>query len=109
MLALRTGQPLGPQLLVEEAEKQVVPEAHQGILDAMKRLWVIGDPAAARAEIDELAASYGVDEVMVHPVAGAFTGTDRDRSPGREGDAAAARRLSPGLPGAIRGFRAGRN
>ncbi|HEU4689927.1 MAG TPA: hypothetical protein VFS23_16255, partial [Vicinamibacterales bacterium] len=84
MLALRTGQPLGPQLLVEEAEKQVVPEAHQGMLDAMRRLWVIGDPAAARAEIDELAASYGVDEVMVHPVAGAFTGTERDRSPGRE-------------------------
>jgi luciferase family oxidoreductase group 1 len=84
MLALRTGQPLGPQLLVEEAEKQVVPEAHQGILEAMRRLWVIGDPAAARAEIDELAASYGVDEVMVHPVAGAFTGTERDRSPGRE-------------------------
>jgi luciferase family oxidoreductase group 1 len=84
MLALRTGQPLGPQLLVEEAEKQVVPEAHQGILETMRRLWVVGDPPAARAEINELAASYGVDEVMVHPVAGAFTGTERDRSPGRE-------------------------
>jgi luciferase family oxidoreductase group 1 len=84
MLALRTGQPLGPQLLVEEAEKQVVPEAHVGLLDAMRRLWVIGDPAGARADLDELAASYDVDEVMVHPVAGAFTGTDRDRSPARE-------------------------
>ena len=51
----------------------------------MSELWVIGDPATARAEIDELAASYGVDEVMVHPVAGAFTGTDPDRSPAREG------------------------
>jgi luciferase family oxidoreductase group 1 len=85
MLALRTGQPLAPQMLVEEAEKQVVPEAHRAILDSLRELWVVGDPATARAEIDELAASYGVDEVMVHPVAGAFTGTELDRSPAREG------------------------
>jgi luciferase family oxidoreductase group 1 len=85
MLALRTGQPLAPQMLVEEAEKRVVPEAHQAILDSLRELWVVGDPATARAEIDELAASYGVDEVMVHPVAGAFTGTEPDRSPAREG------------------------
>jgi len=85
MLALRTGQPLAPQMLVEEAEKQVVPEAHRAILDSLRELWLIGDPATVRAEIDELAASYGVDEVMVHPVAGAFTGTERDLSPAREG------------------------
>jgi luciferase family oxidoreductase group 1 len=84
MLALRTGQPLGPQPLVEEAEKQAIPEAHRGILDSMRRLWVIGDQAGARAQIDDLAASYDVDEVMLHPVAGAVTGTDRDRSPARE-------------------------
>ena len=29
----------------------------------------------------ELAARYGVDEVMVHPVAAAHVGTDPDRSP----------------------------
>ena len=84
MVALRTGQPLGPQMLVEEAEKQAIPEAHRGLLDSMRRLWVIGDPVTARAQVEELAASYDVDEVMVHPVAGAFTGTEPDRSPGRE-------------------------
>ena len=46
--------------------------------------WVIGSPETARARIAELAATYGVDEVMVHPVAGAYTGTDPDRSPARE-------------------------
>jgi luciferase family oxidoreductase group 1 len=85
MLALRTGQRLAPQMLVEEAEKRVVPDAHRAIFDSLRELWVVGDPATARAEIDELAASYGVDEVMVHPVAGAFTGTEPDRSPAREG------------------------
>ena len=43
-------------------------------VDAMRQRWVIGDPATARARIDELAATYGVDEVMVHPVAGAYDG-----------------------------------
>jgi alkanesulfonate monooxygenase SsuD/methylene tetrahydromethanopterin reductase-like flavin-dependent oxidoreductase (luciferase family) len=50
----------------------------------MAQRWVIGSPDSARAQIEELATTYGVDEVMVHPVAGAFTGTDPDRSPARE-------------------------
>jgi alkanesulfonate monooxygenase SsuD/methylene tetrahydromethanopterin reductase-like flavin-dependent oxidoreductase (luciferase family) len=50
----------------------------------MRARWVIGEPASARARIDELAAAYDVDEVMVHPVAGAFVGTEPDRSPARE-------------------------
>jgi len=84
MLALRTGGDLKPQRLVEEAEKVELPTAHQDLMDAMAQRWVIGSPQAARERIDELAASYGVDEVMVHPVSGAYTGTDPDRSPARE-------------------------
>ena len=44
MVALRTGQPLRPQRLVEEAEKETVPDEHQGLLEAMSRRWVIGTP-----------------------------------------------------------------
>ena len=86
MLALRTGQPLAPQLLVEEAERGRGARARTApLLDAMRARWVIGDPAdAPAAEIAELAATYGVDEVMVHPVAGAYAGTEPDRSPARE-------------------------
>ena len=84
MLALRTGGDLKPQRLVEEAEKVELPTAHQDLMDAMAQRWVIGSPATARARIEELAATYDVDEVMVHPVAGAWTGTDPDRSPARE-------------------------
>ena len=50
----------------------------------MRRRWVIGTPDSAAAAIRELAASYDVDEVMVHPVAGAFIGTPADTSPARE-------------------------
>ena len=84
MLALRTGAPLAPQRLVEEAEEVEVPDQHRGLLDAMRRRWVIGDPEQSRAQIAELAQEYGVDEVMVHPVAGALSGTDPATSPARE-------------------------
>ena len=86
MVALRTGQPLTAQPLVEDAEKVVadgLPEAHQGLIDAMRRRWVIGDAAGARAEIEELASSFDVDEVMLHPVAGAVSGTDAGGAPAR--------------------------
>ena len=83
MVALRTGQPLRPQRLVEEAEKEPVPAEHQGLIEAMSSRWVIGTPSSAASRIEELAASYDVDEVMVHPVAGSYLGTPTDTSPAR--------------------------
>jgi luciferase family oxidoreductase group 1 len=84
MLALRTGQELLPQRLVEEAEKVELPQPHLDLVEAMSQRWVIGGPERSRARIEELAATYGVDEVMVHPVAGAYTGTQPAASPARE-------------------------
>ncbi|TWG99803.1 luciferase family oxidoreductase group 1 [Nocardioides sp. J9] len=86
MLALRTGQPLIAQRTIEDAETIVeagLPEAHQSLVDAMRRKWVIGDAESARKEIADLAASYGVDEVMVNPVGGATSGTDPRTAPTR--------------------------
>ncbi|MCW2759943.1 MAG: luciferase family protein [Marmoricola sp.] len=84
MVTLRTGGQLRPQRLVEEAEKDPVAEAHQGLLQSMRSRWVIGTPAEAAGQIADLAATYDVDEVMVHPVAGAFIGTPPDSAPARE-------------------------
>ncbi len=84
MLALRTGAELRPQRLVEDAESVEVPEAHRGLLDAMRRRWVIGTPEEAASRVRELADRFGVDEVMLHPVAGAVTGTPADATPGRD-------------------------
>jgi len=50
----------------------------------MKRRWVIGTPAAARAALDQLASHFEVDEVMLHPVAGAPASSAPDRNVGRE-------------------------
>ena len=84
MVALRTGGPLRPQRLVEEAEADPVPEAHLPLVLAMTRRWVIGTPESAAARLRALAEEFGVDEVMVHPVAGAFEGTPVDSTPARE-------------------------
>ena len=84
MLALRTGQPLVAQRLVEDAEQVDLPGPHRDLVDAMRQRWIIDAPEAARSRVAELAARFGVDEVMVHPVAGATSGTKPASSPARE-------------------------
>jgi len=84
MLTLRTGGPLKPQLTVEEAEQVEIPEAHQGLVDAMRGKWVIGAPEEARRKVAQLAAAYDVDEVMIHPVAGESSDTEPATAPHRE-------------------------
>ena len=84
MISLRTGTPLLPQRLVEEAEALELPAQHRSLGEVMVGRWIVGSVKTARARLDELATTYGVDEVMVHPVAGAWAGTDAVTSPNRE-------------------------
>ncbi len=84
MVTLRTGGDLRPQRLVEEAQANPVPEAHRPLVEAMRRRWVIGTPVSAAERLRTLADEFAVEEVMVHPVAGAFTGTPADAAPARE-------------------------
>jgi luciferase family oxidoreductase group 1 len=84
MLALRTGAQLTPLRLVEEAEEVELPEPHRDLVEAMRSRWVIGDAETAAKRIEDLAAAYDVDEVMVHPVAGEHRGADPTRSTARE-------------------------
>jgi alkanesulfonate monooxygenase SsuD/methylene tetrahydromethanopterin reductase-like flavin-dependent oxidoreductase (luciferase family) len=84
MVALRTGQPLQAQQLVEEVEEGDSDLARGDLARQMIDRWVIGTPESAAAQLLELSATFGVDEVMVHPVAGALRGTPPDSSPARE-------------------------
>ena len=84
MVALRTGGALRPQLSVEEAATVVLPAAHEDLAAQMGERWVVGTPDRAAAQLEELADHFGVDEVMVHPVAGALAGDAADRNPARE-------------------------
>jgi alkanesulfonate monooxygenase SsuD/methylene tetrahydromethanopterin reductase-like flavin-dependent oxidoreductase (luciferase family) len=84
MVALRTGQPLQAQQLVEEVEDSDLHLARGELARQLLDRWVVGTPESAAGQLRELAATFDVDEVMVHPVAGALRGTPTDRSPARE-------------------------
>lgn len=79
-----TGQPAGPLELVEDAEQAVLtPQQHRVAQGELERA-VLGTPAEALAQLRELANRFGVDELMLNPVASARRGTDPATAPGRE-------------------------
>ncbi|SDS14021.1 luciferase family oxidoreductase, group 1 [Microlunatus soli] len=84
MAGMRSGRPLTPQLTVEQAEADDFLSSKAPLVDAMRAKWVIGDPDTAAERVAKLAAEFGVDEVMISPVGGAFDNTTMDASPARE-------------------------
>ena len=84
MARLRTGQPLGPLDLVEDAQRQELSPQAQRIAEAAFGRAVVGDPTEAAAQIRALAERFDVDEVMVNPVASARVGTDPATAPARD-------------------------
>src|SRR6188508_1574526 len=52
MIALRTGAPLHPQRLVEEAEAAEMTADQRAFGDAMARRWIVGSPDQARTRIE---------------------------------------------------------
>lgn len=84
MARLRTGQPLGPVQLVEELDGDQLTSEQQRIVEGGLRRAVVGSPAEAAEQLHELAERFGVDEVMVHPVASAHRGTDPKTAPARD-------------------------
>ena len=84
MARLRTGVPLGAVDLVEDAETQHLGPRAQAVIDAGLRQAVVGSPSEAAEQVRALAAAFDVDEVMIHPVASAYRGTDPATAPARE-------------------------
>lgn len=83
MARLRTGKPLAPIDLVEDAEALDLDPGMDSLVDSGLARMVVGDPDTARKELEALAAQFDVDEVMLHPVASARRGADPRTTPGR--------------------------
>lgn len=83
MARLRTGQPLGALDLVEDAEQIDLGPQAQRIAEASLQRAVVGSPTEAAQQVRAVADEFGVDEVMVNPVASAHRGTDPATAPGR--------------------------
>jgi alkanesulfonate monooxygenase SsuD/methylene tetrahydromethanopterin reductase-like flavin-dependent oxidoreductase (luciferase family) len=70
--------------LVEDARSADLTPAQQHIVASGLERAVVGAPAEAAEQVRALADRFGVDEVMVHPVASARRGTDPATAPARE-------------------------
>jgi luciferase family oxidoreductase group 1 len=84
MSQLRTGQPLTALSLVEDAQAVPTHPQLQAIIDDGYARAVVGTPADAADQLRRLAEQFGVDEVMVNPIASAHRGTAAGTAPGRE-------------------------
>ena len=45
--------------------------------------WFVGTPDAVAAGLRDFAATHGVDEIMISPIAGSYDAEPMDASPGR--------------------------
>lgn len=84
MARLRTGQPLTALDLVEDAQALELPPQTEAMISSGLARAVVGTPQQAADQIQELAFQFGVNEVMINPVASARRGTDPRTAPGRE-------------------------
>ncbi|MGW8568470.1 LLM class flavin-dependent oxidoreductase [Isoptericola sp. NPDC055881] len=83
MARLRTGKPMGRAETVEQAAAEPLDPMAEQIVADMRARWVVGEPHQAAAQLRDLAARHGVDEVMVVPVAGSYESEPLDATPGR--------------------------
>jgi luciferase family oxidoreductase group 1 len=81
MARLRTGKALTALETVEQARAALIVEADaqaESIMASARSRWLVGTGSDVQAQVTEFAARYGVDEVMISPVAGAFDGEPMD-------------------------------
>jgi len=83
MSRLRTGRPLTALDRVEEAAVVPLDAMQEQIVESMRSRWVIGEPAAAAAQVRAFADRYGVDEVMISAGAGLRVDEPADSSAAR--------------------------
>ena len=83
MARLRLNQPLVPLETVEQALAAEHDAATDQVVEAARSRWFVGTGETVAAEVRAFAARFGVDEVMLSPVAGAYDAEPRDAAPGR--------------------------
>jgi len=81
---LRTGKPLRAIDTVEDAALETQDAATRQAIEGMLERWIVDAAEPARGRIAALAASFGVDEVMISPGAGSRAEEPADRTLGRE-------------------------
>lgn len=84
MASLRSGRMERKPLLTIEEARAADPLLPPESLQALRAPWLLGTAAEVAEQCRTLAAEFDVDEVMIHPVAGAHDDDPLDRVPARE-------------------------
>jgi luciferase family oxidoreductase group 1 len=84
MAYLRTGLPLRPLDLVEDAKALQLGSPQQAVVESGLKRAIVGSPTEAAEQVRALAEHFGVDEVMVNPVGSAHRGVDPRTAPARD-------------------------
>ncbi|MFV0319532.1 MAG: LLM class flavin-dependent oxidoreductase [Microbacterium sp.] len=85
MARLRTNKPLTPLETVEQAQAGAAEfdGLAASVMQSARAGWFVGDPATVAADLRAVAERWGVDEVMISPVAGSYDAEPMEASPGR--------------------------
>lgn len=83
MARLRTNRPLTPLESIEQAKAEPFDAMADSLMASTRQKWFVGTGESVRAELADFATRWGVDEVMISPVAGAYDGEALDVSAAR--------------------------
>lgn len=67
---------MGPLRLAGDDVRSIMTDQERMVAEELSKNWIIGDPQQAKGQLEELADRFGVDEVMIQPVAGAMEGEE---------------------------------
>lgn len=84
MANLRTGRGGSFRIPTVETAEATTPPLPATAFDAIREPWLVGTPDDVAFGIKALAARFGVDEVMIQPIAGSYDADPLDRFPARE-------------------------
>lgn len=86
MARLRLNKPLTALETVEEAIAAGIADADAAtdqVVQGARSRWFVGTGESVAAEVRDFATRYGVDEVMLSPVAGAYEAEPKSSAAGR--------------------------
>jgi len=83
MARLRLNRPMRALETVEEAAAAEIDDAMTPLIEGMRQRWIIGTGAQAASELQSLAQTHGVDEIMVSPIAASHASEALDGTDGR--------------------------
>lgn len=83
MATLTTRGKMEPQPHVGDGIKSVLTEELRAATAPVVDTWAIGNVEQVKAQLEETAEQFGVDEIMVHPIQGAYESDPADAWPAK--------------------------